>query len=161
MSPARSRDLLPLPLPFPGAGTLCAASHPSRSMRRRLRSTGLWQQLSNDAVTCLNELDGSRGICDQFCTSAQSDATSRIVAACRDLGKPPCNLTPAGAFVELCGSAPPYLTDDGGPAPYCREALSLPSVGGVPASCEANLPAEVRDQLVGENPSMLRCPADA
>ena len=57
---SRSSDVLPLPVPYPGAGILRGAYHLYRAMRRRLHSQGEWQAWANDAVRSLNSRYGSK-----------------------------------------------------------------------------------------------------
>ena len=48
------------------------------------------------------------------------------------MGKPPADLTPAGAFLELCGTKLPYLGEGAGPIPYERDLVALPSGSALP-----------------------------
>lgn len=53
----RSRDMLPLPLPYAGVAS-GTTWHPSRSVRRRMRAKQGWQSWANDAVAALTWLAG-------------------------------------------------------------------------------------------------------
>ena len=48
------------------------------------------------------------------------------------MGRPPSDITTAGALVELCGAAGPCIFDHGGPAPFQEGDLALPDE---PPSC--------------------------
>ena len=113
---SRSSDVLPLPIPHPGAGILRGAYHLSRAMRRRLHSQGEWQAWANDAVRSLDSMYGSKkasGSLDQ-CSAGQLSALKHITYQYQQLAKPPAEFSAAGAFIELCGSALPYLGERGG-----------------------------------------------
>ena len=71
------------------------------------------------------------------------------------MGRPLDCSTPAGAFVELCHSKVPYLSDTGGPEPYFRENVSLPDSAGPIVSCDTQLRPAHRELVVGENARML------
>ena len=156
MAVSRQRDLFPLPEPFPNAGVLSSARHASKAMRRRLRATGCWQQWANDTVGTLNQLNGgSKSLLDNHLpTLLQQVSLDEISSACREMGKPPSDLHPAGAFFELCGSKAPYFDLSGGPIPYEQGNISLP------AECPACdglglIPAEHRDKFFGSESSLL------
>ena len=112
----RQRDVFPLPLPYPHAPSLAGAWHKSRALRRRLRGTGGWQQWANDVVDTLNRLAGLASA-DLPPTALQQNVLEHVGRACREMGKPPDGLTPAGAFIELCGAKLPYLGEGAGPVP--------------------------------------------
>ena len=76
------------------------------------------------------------------------------------LGRPPCDMSPSGAFHELRGQRLPYLGSPTAVAPYEQGRVALPSVGGCPVDTEGKLPPWQRDLLVGSNARMLRCESD-
>lgn len=152
---SRQRDLLPLPPPFPDAGGLCQAQHASRWVRRRLLATGRWQQWANDAARTLNDFYGGCSPVPEFASSLQAPCLARIANACERVGRPPAEMSPAGAFVELCGASLPYLADAGGLMPYDKGLVSLLGIGATPFPCEESLSPAHRDLVVGDRASML------
>eukprot|EP00972_Heterocapsa_arctica_P085698 12628444-Heterocapsa_arctica.AAC.1 len=72
------------------------------------------------------------------------------------MGKRPAELTSAGAYLELCGSSLPYLSEGDGPVPYDRDLVSLPDVGVSAVPCEPLLTSAHRDLVEGGHASMLR-----
>ena len=156
----RSRDLLPLPLPF----TALPRSVPrgaSRYSIRRLHAKAGWQRWANEGVNTINNLAGELNPKPSLPSALQSRALADFVKPYKDVGKPPALLTPARAFTELCNSSLPYITDGGGPAPYDRENLSLPSVGGILVDPIPNLGPGPRDLVTGVRKPMLRSEMDA
>ena len=120
--------LFPLPMPFPDAGDLCAAHHTSRSVQRRLRRRGGTRQTANDAVMALNRLESASGKIElpRKPTAAHLSVHKVVSDSCERLGWPTSDCTPVGAFVELCNTAPPYLSEGGDPSPYQRGLVALP-----------------------------------
>ena len=121
-----SKEILPLPLPFPAAAGE-PVWHPSRWTRRRLRATQSSQGWANDCVAAINQLAGCADTPVLPPSRAQSIVLERVATSVKVLGKPQI-VSPAGAFRELCGQKAPYVTLDGGPTPYQRELLSLPEI---------------------------------
>ena len=122
----RQHDICPLPLPYPSAYTLSGAWHRSRRMRRRLRSTGCWRQRANECALTLNGLAGHSSASGAP-TCLQKDVLEQVAAACQQMGKPPADMSAAGAFQELCGSKLLYLGEGVGPVLYERDKVALPS----------------------------------
>ena len=114
----RQRDLLPLPKPFPEAGQLVTARVPPRGMQRMLHSEGGWKLWANDGVATINALGGASRFCRLAPTQAQSSALDRIRDTYSRMGAQPEDMSPAGAFKDLCQNALPYLSEAGGPASF-------------------------------------------
>ena len=150
----RHRDVFPLPLPFPDAARPADAWHVSRQMRRRLRGTGCWKQWANEVTFTLNSLAGQSPQ-KVALTSLQEGVLERVAASCRMMGKPPEDLTQAGAFFELCGTKLPYLSEGVGPVPYDRDFVALPSGSAPPISTMEHPPAKHRDLVTGVDAAML------
>ena len=152
-------DLLPLPPPFPFSGTGDLKGL-SRCVRRRILCKAGWQGWANDGVAALNMLAGVAGSSSQVPSLAQRDALARITKAYASLAKPP-DMSPAGAFKELCGSRVPYLSESAGPEPYVRDLLSLPDGGGLMEISGDSFPSEHLELLDRASTRMLRTAVDA
>jgi hypothetical protein len=141
------RELLPCPLPFPA---LSAAVAPGLSSptRRRVRCKQHWQQWANERASALNELyghDAAPPSCDLSLSEGNRTCIDLIAAACRDLGKPSADLSPAGALEALCGSRAGYsdVTEASSTrAPFAEGQTSLPSAGSVPTDPSSLLQAK-------------------
>ena len=118
-----SKELFPLPLPYPQAGKLCHAAGHSRSVRRQLRRSGMWQQWANDAVQSLNCLAGRPGEQESAPSVAQQVSLDGLVEPFKRMGLPPADLYPAEAFRELCGTMPGYTEEVAGCQAICQGSL--------------------------------------
>lgn len=156
----RQRDLFPLRRPYPEAGELLRAHHPSRWTRRRLHRRGHWQEWANDAARTLNELAGHSSFASGPQTSNQADCLRRLGEKFESLDKLPEGMSPAGAFRELCHNSLPYLGKDQGPTPYKKGQVSLPGDG---AKCRlgAVMQPEHSDLLEGPGSHLLLSDFDA
>ena len=67
-------------------------------------------------------------------------------------------MSPAEAFLDLCGVCPPYPSDAGGPKPYDKELVSSPRIGASPLPGDEYLSPVHRDLVVGDRASMLDSP---
>lgn len=156
-------DLLPCPLPFPGAedelrrATGCCRS--VRSRRGRRLANRCW---ANEAARSLNEMNGHGDrIQDVSSSIAQRMCLERVRGIFESVGAPP-PLTPTEAFVELCGHRPGY--DDTQPAARCnfkREQISLPAADGFVCNAGDLLEAKDLDAWVRWREVLLREPAEA
>eukprot|EP00973_Karenia_brevis_P053167 7391244-Karenia_brevis.AAC.1 len=151
----RQRDLLPLQCPYPFAGQLVAHSVTSRAMRRRLHAKDSWQRWCNDGIKTINELNGSTQFSKCPRSRVQDAAITQIAAHYRGLSKPPSDLGPVGAFVELCRCSLPYLSDSEGPVAFERGNVALPASGDNLANILDCLPAEHSDLILHPERHML------
>ena len=124
------RELLPCPLPFPGVEAQSAAgvTGVARSTRSKVRRKLYEQSWCNEAVSSLNELYGRGDVVDgasPFTSAAQRQCLNRISSAIGAAGVPP-GISPAEAFVELCGHRPGYDIDPSARCDFQRELVSLP-----------------------------------
>ena len=81
----------------------------------------------------------------------------RFVSMYKRVPKPPPEMSPAGAFKELCGSATRY--DPIGSslvAPYDKELVSWPPVGSIAADVASNLSSADRVIVDGWEHHILR-----
>ena len=138
-----ARDLFPCPLPFPDRepvelGRVC------RSVERRLRRRLHWRAWCNDGVAALNEIYGSTSDSSRIGRSSdlglsegQRACMSHVTSAYALVGAPPFEVTPAGAFEELCGTAAGYsqsvAENVGCRSPFVEGKASIPSAGSRPA----------------------------
>ena len=150
------RDLLPFSMPYPAAASLSKATSGSRNVLRRLHSKGGWQSWANDGVLAVNELYGFNGFSQCSPSPSKTAALSQFCRHFEEVGKPPTDLTPARAFVELCQNSLPYITDGRGPAPYEEGKVSLPAVGNHPVVPQDCLSPEHSALLTGRAAPMLR-----
>ena len=157
---SRQRDLLPLPTPFPGAGTVLP-NQLSRCSLRRIHARHSWQSWANGGALTVNQLYSKQTVCKSPPSRAQAAALDQFCAKFRDMGSPPNDLNPAGAFRELCHDTAPYLGGGGGPVPFDAGLISLPGVGCVPVDPVAHLSPEHRDLIQGPEAPMLRSESDA
>ena len=98
---------------------------------------------------------------DRLPTKAQGLVLSRVSGLCRAMGRPPSELTAAGAFIELRGQHLPYVPDDGvGPVPYEPGQVSLPDQVGPMASPKDCLCAAHSELLEGGRSCLLQSPEE-
>jgi len=154
------KSLLPLPVPFPSV-RWPTHSNVSRSILRRAHSKMGWQSWANQGICTVNQLNGVPGDPRARPNRAQTAALSQFCSEYKSMGKPPDQLTPAGAFTELCHDSLPYIADGGGPAPYDRNKLSLPNMDSTPVAPECNLCLEHSNTLRGKGVPMLRSVSQA
>ena len=150
------RDLLPFPLPFPAAGNLPKGPHISRSIRRKLCTKQGWQTWANDGAEATNELYGSHSSFAGPLTASKEAALAQFCNHYRNVDKPPSDVSPAGAFLELCQNSLPYLSESVGPAPYDNEKISLPDACNDPANPLSCLSPEHLELISGPGNPMLR-----
>ena len=124
-------------------------------MRRRVRGTGQWQQWANDGIDAVNGLYGA-STPSASPTPLQQHSLDRLVATYREMGRPPSDISSAGAFAELCGTKVPYLDEGSGVQPYQRDLVSLPATGGSATTITDFLEPVHCERLVGPNSSLLR-----
>ena len=130
----RERDLFPLPrrqLPASVLGNSCFLNHHgeplSRSTIRRVKQRFHKDVWCDEGIQTLNELSGVPFDSPPQTPSnqAQRHAISRIEALYSRVPAPPPDLSPAGAFTELCGSASRYQpTEAATTAPYVKGLVS-------------------------------------
>ena len=100
-----------------------------------------------DIVTSLNSMYAGDEFVGDFSkqplkpTLAQATCLHRFRDAVRSLGKPPDDLSGRGALVELQAKLG-YSGEPASLAPFNRELVSLPPVGGSPSSWTAILGPE-------------------
>ena len=153
-----SKDLFPLPPPFPLVGQLASVVGVSRSVRRRLRRTGLWQQWANEGVATLNALSGRPDGSSCEPSPCQLASLEGLAEPFKRMGLPPPDLHPAEAFRELCGNSVPYLAENLGLASFERDNVALPS-GNLPViDTVAGLSPEHAHILNGADSSLLNSP---
>ena len=135
---SRQRDLLPLPIPFPGI-IPALPTKLTRCSVRRIHARQAWQSWANSGVLTVNHLYKPNSQCQHTPSRSQTAALDQFCAKYKAMGKPPVDLTPAGALRELCHQSVPYLSgsDDGGPIPFDADLVSLPDVGSCPADPQA------------------------
>ena len=122
----RNRELFPLPPPFlselatgaPSRGRCC------RSVVRRLQRRLHWQQWCREGVQTLNELSGFPfdNPPDLPSNAGQEKALCHLSDLYKNVPPPPIELTPAGAFQELCKAPSRYQPDEAssGTVPYTK-----------------------------------------
>ena len=105
---SRHRDIFPLPWRAPGAAESVAGNSFSRSSRRRWCRRAHREADISDCVFALNSLQhgGWRPVpgANPRTNAAQAEAVGNIRSMVKDFGLPPGDLSPAGAFTELCRS---------------------------------------------------------
>ena len=109
----------------------------------------------------VNALYSPNSNCQHTPSRAQTAALDQFCDKYKAMGKPPADLTPAGALRELCHQSLPYLCEEGGPIPFDADLVSLPDVGGRPADPQALLSSAHSDLIRGPNAPMLRSKGDA
>ena len=160
MAADRQRDLLPLPPAFP-AEQFALKSRLSRGTARRVRGAQFWKSWANAGIDSLNLLSGG-GACPSGKPSmSQRVALDHIVSCYRDLGPPPADLSPAGAFKALCTRVAPYASEDAGPAGYSQELVSWPPLGSVAVKPEQMMGAADLQKIVGPQACLLSSDFDA
>ena len=111
-------------------------------------------------MAAINDLCGSPGYAEGPPSHVQKVALRRIEESYECLGRPPCDLSPSGAFHELQRQRLPYSGSPSAVAPYEKGQVALLSVGGKLVNTEAKLPPWQRDLRVGSSARMLRCESD-
>ncbi len=111
-----------------GGGSLSRGTAQRISRKKQMLQTG------NAAIDSLNWLEGfdkPSATPPFLMNKGQRQVHQHVVGCVRDLGRPPDDLRPPEAFVELRGAG---LYDDPStsPARYCFADLSLPKDGSVP-----------------------------
>ena len=157
------RELLPAPLPFSAAELDVATVTGGRSVKRRARQGAFWKRWANESVAAINELFGHGDLASSEFTSSlgQRRCMERVTKACQGFGAPP-PLSPAEAFIELCGQRPgSYSEAARGPQPYRREALSLPAAAGTCTVAEEVLRGRDLTCWQGWSQHLLRTKSDA
>ena len=149
MAGSTSRDVLPLPLPFPCASLLASAQCHSRGTRRRLRANGLWQQWANSGISALNDLAGYSTV-SCVASKLQHSVSADLVSHYRMMDKPPVDLLPSGALSELCRHKMHYFDNEVGPVPYKRESVALPTSLGALIIPEESMSERHVERLVAE-----------
>ena len=141
---ALSRELFPLPRPFPNALPPSAVSSkssagfaaPCRSVLKRIRKACHRQAWCNEAAETLNQLSGApfSHPPTHATNHAQQLCINHLIEVFSAIPSDSFGLSPAGALFELCGSASRYDPVDCSPvAPYDKESISWPPVGSSPA----------------------------
>ena len=120
---SRQRDSLPLPTPFPGVSFALPTKH-SRYSVRRIHARQAWQPWANFGVLTANQMYGPNSQCQHTPYRAQTAALDQFCNKYKAMGKPPVDLTPAGALRELCHQSLPYLCEEGGPIPFDADLVS-------------------------------------
>ena len=133
---SRQRDLLPLPIPFPGVN-FALPTKLSRCSVRRIHARQSWQSWANSGVLAVNHLYKPSSQCQNTPSRAQTAALDQFCSKYKAMGKPLVDLSPAGALRELCHQSLPYLCEEGGPVPFDADLVSLPDVGNCPADPQA------------------------
>jgi hypothetical protein len=155
MAPQRSRDLFPLPRPF-DVEEAAVLRNLARGTRRCIRRADFWKSMACEAVDALNSVvTGTASSALHPPNGAQKLALQNIVESCREMGAPPSDLGPAGAFHELCQKTEPYSDQSSGPAPYQRENASWPPSGAVPIELSSVVGASAFQKLVGPDACLL------
>ena len=154
-------SLFPVPLPFLNTAFFSTAHHASRSVQRRLRRRGGTRQIANDAVMALNRLESASGKFElpRKSTAAHLSVHKIVSDSCERLGWPTSDCTPVGAFVELCNTAPPYLSEGGGPCPYQRGLVALPDACHKLVNSDLAVGPVHAKKLYGPSSQMLATPA--
>ena len=151
----RSRDLLPLPLPFPNTGFLETKCSHARYHRSVFGKSGL-RRWCNDGVRVLDQLYGGSPPSGAP-TQLQHEVIRDLVDSYEAMGEPPIDMSPAGSFKDLCGSAVPYTGGaSGAPVPFIQGATSLPSAGFTPVPLDEVLPPAHRVWMENGSERMLR-----
>ena len=155
MSRACPRDLFPLPVP--------ASSDPprtsvSRKVRRRSEVHRQSASLVSEVVSVLNQLHGQHGLdSGQTVSAAQKACLEHIHRAVLRFGKPPVDLTSAGALREL--RVNPGYSVTSSPVVPISEAninrVALPPVGWSPAGI-LQLGGSVGEAIVDELHALRR-----
>ena len=111
------RELFPLPAPFPlriDPWSSDAHGRPvrslARSVQRRLFKREHLESWCNDGTQTLSELSGApyNVLAPHSKNNGQDVCVSHLQRVYSGVPKPPLEFTPAGAFIELCGSASRY-----------------------------------------------------
>ena len=158
------RDLLPLPS-GPGLlhflhGVWAMPCGRTRSAQKRRSIFSRQVQMVSAAVGALNSLGGrGRSRCPAARVSAvQAWALGNIASSVRDLGPPPADLSPAGAFSMLRGCGGIAYTDSGASAGdfaiYQPGQVALPLVGAQAVDLSSCLPPDLQSLLVNPNSGM-------
>ena len=131
------RDALPLQL----METPPAAGRGSRGPRQRRGRTIAVVEEANRCIGALNDLYAQAADPELACvssrpTAAQQECQRFILEACRAVGRPPVDKTPAEALREL-RIAGPYAEDAPlGPVTFDPAKISLPPEGNKPVSID-------------------------
>jgi len=161
------KDLLPIPRPFPKADdTFSSEVGLSRSVNRRLLRKHRWQQWANDAVDTVNQLYGHGEVVSETIPNAAQEAClTRLKERFSEVGCPPPDLSPAGAFQELCGTVAGYGdgVDEAGPRVNYRPGhiVSLPSDSCLPVDPSGQLTGIDFDRWSSWKSLLLREPREA
>ena len=119
-----SRELFPLPIPFPENEDV-ESERPrglSRAVRSLVKRRVGWQGWANVGVRGMKEIFGGRwlAVCD-----ATLSSLSRICDACREISSADCTST-AEAFKAICGSVTGYTVNGVIQATFKEGLVSLP-----------------------------------
>ena len=159
-----SRELIPLPVPFPENEHV--ESEHLRSLSRAVRSRVVrrvgWQGWANDGVRSMNEIYSKTSASEagSRSSSLQLASLSRICSVYQDVSAAECK-SAAEAFKALCGSVPGY-TDSGVKQATFKEGL-------VSLTDPCSKMADGADLLIGSDfeawrdwrSVLLRSPCDA
>ena len=166
------RELFPLPAPFPpriDPWSSDAHGRPvrslARSVQRRLFKREHLESWCNDGAQTLNELSGApyNVLAPHSKNNGQDVCVSHLQRVYSGVPKPPLEFTPAGAFIELCGSASRYdpaSASETSVAPYDKDVVSWPPIGSEPAPVLANLSGADFEMVNGWEQCLLKNATD-
>ncbi|CAK0851198.1 unnamed protein product, partial [Prorocentrum cordatum] len=124
----------------------------ARSARRRRGHRALRGELLTELVVALNQLDAGSDLVRRQCegepSRMQQLCLERLAESCAAMGAPPSDMSTEVAFRELQVSTAYGDCDPVTAAPFARDLVSLPAVGGAPVPL---------DQLLGKGgPEIVR-----
>ena len=156
------REFLPSPLPFPRRGLTENLQELSRGVQRRLHAKDHWQGWCNDGVGAINKMySGDRIPGDACASGGQVECLDNLVPAYQRMGKPPNDITAAGAFRELCGTRVGYSVEPCPRAQFGSGVIAMPPAGTVPIDTGKFLAGDVANWESEWQQRLLRSPEES
>ena len=155
------RDVFPLPFLHEGAShAKLAASLATSSLKQKDPNNVGW---ANDGIHSLNELMGAgRRDPAGFLPACCSEAVGHLYSAYSALGSAPQDLpSPAGCYSELLAGSSCYRGERADIAPYAKDLVSWPDIGGGLLDLASSLPQADGNRLTDWKRTLLRDASEA